>query len=84
MHGYHDYPDNVVKKDSARGFAETSSDQTQCYTLKRYDSEMTDAEMDLLMDVEDFSALNEWEWEDLDHLCALDMSSRYKFDWLFE
>ena len=59
MHIYHNYPNEVVKKDSAPSLAEISSDQTRSDTLKRYISEMTDAEIDLLIDVEDDSAVTE-------------------------
>ena len=61
MHIYHNYPNEVVKKDSAPSFAEISSDQTRSDTLKRYISEMTDAEIDLLIDEEDYSAVTECE-----------------------
>ena len=61
MHIYHNYPNEVVNKDSAPGFAEISSDQTLPDALKRYISEMTDAEIDLFIDVEDGSAVTECE-----------------------
>ncbi len=61
MHIYHNYPNEVVKKDSAPSFAEISSDQTRSGTLKRYISEMTDAKIDLFVDVEYGSAVTECE-----------------------
>ena len=61
MHIYHNYPNEVVEKDSAPSLAEISSDQPRPDTLKRYISEMTDAEIDLLIDVEDDSAVTECE-----------------------
>ena len=57
----HNYPNEVVNKDLAAGFAEISSDQTRSDTLRRYISEMTDAEIDLLIDVEDDSGVTECE-----------------------
>ncbi len=59
MHIYHNYLNEVVETDSAPGFAEISSDGTRSDTLKSYISEMTDAEIDLLIDVEDGSAVTE-------------------------
>ncbi len=58
---YHNYPNEVVEKDSAPSFDEISSDGTRSDTLKRYISEMMDAEIDLLLDVEDDSAVTECE-----------------------
>ena len=55
----HKQPNEVVNKDSALTFAEISSGQTRSDTLKHYISEMNDAEIDLLIDVEDDSALIE-------------------------
>ncbi len=61
MNIYHKYPNEVIEKDSAPSFAEISSDRTRSDTLKRYISEMTDAELDFLIDVEDDSAVTECE-----------------------
>ncbi len=61
MNIYHNYPNEVIGKDSAPSFAEISSDGTRSDTLKRYISEMTDAEIDFLIDVEDDSAVTECE-----------------------
>ena len=60
-HIYHNYPNEVVEKNSAPSFAEISSDQTRSDTLKRSISEMTDALIDLFIDVEDDSAVTECE-----------------------
>ena len=59
MHIYHNYPKEVVEKDSAPSLAEISSDQTLSDTLKRYISEMTKVEIDLLIYVEDDSDFDE-------------------------
>ena len=49
----------MVHKDSAPSLAEISSDQTRPDTLTRYISEMTDAEIDLLIDVDNDRAVTE-------------------------
>ncbi len=49
----------VVQKDSAPRIAEISSDQTRFDTLKGYISEISDAEIELLIDLEDESAVTE-------------------------
>ena len=59
MHVYHNYPNEVIEKLSAPSFAEISNDQTRSGTLKRYISEMIDAEIDLLIDVEGDSTVTE-------------------------
>ena len=58
-HLYHKYPCEVIKKDSALSFAEISSDQARSDTLRRYISEKNDAEIDLLLEVEEDSAVTE-------------------------
>ena len=49
IHMYHNYPNEVVEKDSAPSFAEISRDQTRSNALKRYMAKITDAEGDVLI-----------------------------------
>ncbi len=61
MHIYHNFPDDALHKDSAPSFAEIASDQSRSNALQRYVSQLTDNEIDLLVDTEEDSAVIEAE-----------------------
>ncbi len=59
MHIYHNFLDDALHKDSAPSFAEIASDQSRSHALQRYVSQLTDSEIDLLVDMEEDSAVIE-------------------------
>ncbi len=61
MHIYHNIPDDALHKDSAPSFAEIASDQSRSDALRRCVSQLTDSEIDLLVDVEEASPVIEAE-----------------------
>ncbi len=61
MHIYHNSPNDALHKDSAPGFAEIASDQSRSDALQRCVSQLTDSEIDLLVDVKEYSAVIEAE-----------------------
>ncbi len=66
MQIYHNFPDNVLHKDSAPCLSEISRDQPRSDALHRYVSQMTDNEIDILVALEEDFAVVEAELRAID------------------